>query len=384
MSDGSKPDYKMDVQGKYDENISFEGQVHGRRRQPQILSFEQELIGQEKNTTLWSRAYRHRGILYVLFAVFLTSLHSMMVKFYKDLLDPMEVSFIRFFMQLALPVPIMVHRGISPLPESPKILLMLVVRSLLGMVALTSLFCSFYFIRVGDATAITYANPVLVGIFARIFLKEAFGLLEALLVGTVLCGVFLISQPPFLLSGSEENGVGDSSSQFIGAMLAFVTATCLSVTTILISKMGQLQVNSSKIVLYYAAIAAFGTAVLTTIVGGWSIPPCGWIRFSLVLMGIFNCSSQILITHSLSLESSVFVAILRTNEVLFAYLLEFLIFDVYPNIWAIIGVALVLSASTAASLKKMWISKRKGIAKARRLSQMSRRVSEVPAINPSA
>ncbi|XP_071821987.1 solute carrier family 35 member G1-like isoform X2 [Apostichopus japonicus] len=358
--------------------ISFADQP-GERQQSQPTGPD-SVLGESHDVeippTLRTRIYRHRGVLFVLIASLLSSFHYIIVKVVKDDVHAMEVSFLRFFLQLALPVPLMTYRGISPRPESPKVLLLLVSRSLLGMVALISFFYALYLTRAGDATAILYGSPVLVGVFGRVFLKEAFGIIDGLLVGVVIGGVLLISQPPFLFGGGEDGG--DVSDQFVGAMFSFLACVCISITTVTISKLGQLRVSSIKIVLYYATIASLGTALLATAIDAWSIPKCGWVRIALVGMGILNCLAQILITYSLSLEKSVFVAIQRTNEVWFVYLLEFFIFGVSPNLWAFLGVILVLSASITASLKKMWISKKKGLAKARRLSQMSSRISEEP------
>lgn len=323
-----------------------------------------------RSANVWWRFFKHRGVVFVLLASFFSALHSVLIRFIKNDVHTIQISFTRFLLQLLFALPVLTYSGISPKPESKTVLLMLIARGVVGTIALTSFFYAFQYTSVGDATAIVFGSPVFVGVFARIFLKEAFGIFDFILVVIVIGGVFLISQPPFLFGGEEGER---HSTEYIGALFAICTCICVSLTTILMGKMGKLQINAFKIVLYYAALATSGTGLLTTIFQVWSLPSCGTVRFALVGMGVLNFFSQCLITYSLSIERSVFVAILRANEVIFAYLLEFTLFGVAPSIIPLIGVTLVLSGSILASLKKMWLSRKKGVAK-RRQSELSNRI----------
>ncbi|KAJ8038514.1 Solute carrier family 35 member G1 [Holothuria leucospilota] len=326
---------------------------------------------QTRSANVWWLIFRHRGVAFVLLASFFSALHSVLARFVKEDMHPIQISFTRFLHQLLFALPVLTFSGISPKPESKAVLFMLIARGVVGTIALTSFFYAFQYTSVGDATAVVFGSPVFVGMFARIFLKEPFGILDFMLVVIVIGGVFLISQPPFLFGGEEGER---HSTEYIGALFALGTCICVSLTTILMGKMGKLHINTFKIVLYYAALATSTTALLTTIFQVWSMPSCGIVRFALVGMGVLNFFSQCLITYSLSLERSVFVSILRANEVIFAYLLEFSIFGVTPSIIPLIGVILVLSGSILASLKKMWLSRKKGVAK-RRQSELSNRIA---------
>lgn len=310
---------------------------------------------------LWQLIVKHRCILFVLLASLLSSMHSLMVRYVKEDIDAMQVAFIRFIFQLTIPVLVMTYRNISPKPESKSAFVLLVVRGVFGAFAVTCMFYSFYYMRVGDATAIVFGSPVFVGIFARIILKETFGIIEITLVFTAVGGVFLISQPPFLFGSKEvqtSNPKSTYPAQFVGAIFAFCACVCISFTAVLMRKMGTIGVNSFKIVLYYASIASIVTSLLTTGIGVWTIPPCGFVRFALIAMGSFNCVAQCLVTYSLSVERTVFVSVLKANEVIFAFILEYLFFQDYPGYLSLIGVFLVMSASLLASLRRMWMSKK--------------------------
>lgn len=303
--------------------------------------------------------YKHRGISIVILACLLSALHSVFVRYVKEELHPMQVSFTRFVLQLVFPIPLMIYHKVPLLPETRTVGLMLLTRGLFGMVALTLFFYSLYFTRVGDATAIFFGSPVFACIFARLFLKEAIGIVEIILVFVVIGGVFMIAQPPFLFGGGGgEDSEEDITSEFIGAMLALFACICLALTTVLMRKMGTMNINSTKIVFYYASVAAVGTGILTTVLGAWTMPSCGKVRLALVGMGVMNSASQCLITYSLSIEKVVFVTTLRTNEVVFAFILEFLLFSISPEVFSLIGAAMVITASFILAIKKLYTEKR--------------------------
>ncbi|KAJ8038252.1 Solute carrier family 35 member G1 [Holothuria leucospilota] len=306
---------------------------------------------------LWKRLIKHRCVLLVLLGAFCSALQSIFVRYAKEDVHAMQVSCIRFFLQLSIPIPVMTYRNISPKPESGRVFTLLLLRGTFGMISLTCFFYSFYYMRVGDATTIMFGSPVFVGIFARIIMKEAFGVVDIMLVFIAIGGVFLISQPPFLFGNDVEGN--PYPAEFIGAIFAFIACVCVSFTTVIMRRLGTMNVDSFKTVFYFASIACSGTALLATMLGVWTIPPCGFVRLALVAMGASSCISQCLITYSLSVERSVFVSILRTNEVLFAFILEYLLFRDFPGFLSLLGVFLVMTASVLACLKKMMKSKRK-------------------------
>ncbi|KAJ8038262.1 Solute carrier family 35 member G1 [Holothuria leucospilota] len=313
----------------------------------------------DTNLYLWKRIAKYKSIPLVLLAAFCSAMQAILVRYINEDVHAIQISFIRFLLQLSIPIPVMIYKNISPKPESRKVFILLLLRSVFGMVGFTTAYMSYYFMRVGDSTAIIFGSPVFVGIFARIIMKETFGAIDMILVITAISGVFLISQPPFLF-GRELIQITNTvyPTQYKGALLAFCTCVCFSLTTVLLRKIGILGVNSFKVVFYYAFIASIGSSLLTTVFGPWTIPPCGFVRYVLVALGSFNCIAQCLLTYSLSIERSVFVSILKTNEVIFAFILEYLLFRDFPGFLSLLGIFLVMTASILASLKKMWFAKK--------------------------
>ncbi|KAJ8038524.1 Solute carrier family 35 member G1 [Holothuria leucospilota] len=299
---------------------------------------------------LWRQIFKHRALLYVVVAAFCAALESILVRYVSKDVHAIQVSFTRFLLLLPVPASVLTYRGISPKADSKLALALLIIRGLVGTFSLTAFYYALYFADIGNATAVLYGSPVFVVFFARIILKEAIGIIDAVLALTVIGGVVLISQPPFLFAKGEK---GDDWKELIGVLLALCACITLALAITITAKMGKLRVSSFKIVFYYSIVASVTTASLTTIIKAWSIPPCGSVRFALVGMGILSCSHQCLQTYSLSKENSVLVTIVRTNEVIFAYALQFLFFDTSPSTLSLIGAGLIMAGSITASWRKM-------------------------------
>lgn len=305
------------------------------------------------SSRLWRPIYKHRALPLVLVAAFCSALESILARYVKEDVHAMQVSFTRYLFQLLPPISVLTYTGVSPKAESKSVFTFLIIRGVVGVVGVTSFYYALYFTSVGNATAVVYGAPVFVVFFARIILKEAIGVIDAVLVVVVIGGVILISQPPFIF-GKE--GEGDASKEVSGALMALFSSISFALAITSTAKMGKLDVNSFKIVLYYAVVASITTALLATSTRVWSIPPCGLVRLVLVSMGILNCGLQCLLTYSLTIEKPIFVIIVQTNEVIFAYVLEFLLFNASPDVFPLIGTGLIVSGSLTASWRKIKVS----------------------------
>ena len=71
---------------------------------------------------------------------------------------------------------------------------------------------------------------IFTGVMARIFLKEPFGIFEAILVTVALIGITFVLQPPFLFStyqaAADTGHFNVSVIVFLGTMVASVVGVC--------------------------------------------------------------------------------------------------------------------------------------------------------------
>ncbi|PIK62048.1 putative solute carrier family 35 member G1 [Apostichopus japonicus] len=318
-------------------------------------SLSEEKVEQTPLRTLGQRIYDHRGIIIASFSTFLFAFQTNLVRFIENDIHMMEVSFYRFLCQLIMVTPFMLYKKIPLQPESRKVFFLHITRGIFGTLASNAFFYSILYIPIGDAAAIVMGQLVFVGIFARLFIKEAFGILDAFLVLVSIAGVVLISQPPFLFGGKDET---NSNREFLGAMLALFASVSFAAGNVVTSYLGKMKVDPSAILLYYALVGTVGTGLFNSVVGRWSTPPYGNTRWFIISIGVIHCLAQYFLTYSFSIENTVLVSIMMTNESIYSYILEFALFGVKPELTSLLGGGVLLTASVLASLKKIWISRR--------------------------
>lgn len=297
---------------------------------------------------LWHRLHKHIGILAILLCAFTYALENVLFRAVENDMHSTEVLFSTHLVKVLFLIPIITYKGHSLRQASKVTYVFLIGRGVISMIAVNTMYFAVSYINVGDATAIALSSPVFIGIFAKIFLKESFGIIDALLTLVVVAGVFLMAKPPFIFGGSEEEAI----SNLLGVAFASFSCICNALANVLCRHLGLLHINSFVNVLYFVTVCFLGSGILTSIFGVWSVPPCSYARIILVTMGIVGCVGNSSKAYAYSKEKSVFLGIFQTNEIIFAYLLEFLLFNAIPDLIALLGVCLVVSASLMTLIKK--------------------------------
>lgn len=252
------------------------------------------------STSLWREIYNRRGIFLSLVSAFFFTLQNVLTRFIHPDVTVIEISFFYVVIQSIFVVPIMTYKNISPNVKSDtKLLALLSLRGVFGTLVWCLSFYSIRHISIGDATAIVFSSPVLVGILARVFLKEAFGKLDTLLVLVSVSGVVLITQPPIIFEGNEMD--------LLGTLAAVGACVSLSVSVIACRELCLLNVSNLVIVLYHGIVGTLCMAVVNSVTHGWVVPPCYSTRYFLVGGGILGFVAQCLLTYAFSIERTMLV-----------------------------------------------------------------------------
>ena len=163
-------------------------------------------------------------------------------------------------------------------------------RGLVGGAAMACGFTALGLLPLPEVTAIGYAAPLLIVIFAAMFLGEEVRLfrLSAVLLG--LIGVVIVLSPRLSVTSIETA----SQWETLGAMTALMGAILAALAQVFIRKLVQVE-TTAAIVFYFS--------VTTTILSLFTVP-FGWIWPDpltvglLVSAGIFGGLGQILLTSS--------------------------------------------------------------------------------------
>ncbi|MCI4384051.1 hypothetical protein PGIGA_G00034070 [Pangasianodon gigas] len=295
------------------------------------------------------------GLIYTLLASVFFSVAALLVK-KLDGIHAVEISAIRCFFQMLFVVPAMIYYKTGFLgPRGMRVYLFL--RGFLGSIAMILLYYAVLQMPLADATVITFSNPVFTSLLAWIFLKERCTIWDVIFTIFTLTGVILIARPPFLFGGEISGIEGNYDNHIKGAIAAFSSAVAVACTIVILRKMGK-NVHYYLSVWYYAVLGFFESITVMFIIDEWAIPSCGWDRWSLVAIGILGIGGQIFLTKALQVEKAGPVALMRTTDVVLAFILQFLFLNLKPTWWSVTGALCVISSTTGLAIRKWYDSTR--------------------------
>uniref|UniRef100_A0A7M4FJD2 Solute carrier family 35 member G1 n=1 Tax=Crocodylus porosus TaxID=8502 RepID=A0A7M4FJD2_CROPO len=289
------------------------------------------------------------GLFYTLLSAFLFSVASLFLKKIEDV-HSVEVSAFRCIFQMSFVLPGLIYYETGFLgPKGKRVFLFL--RGFLGSSAMILLYYAFQVMPLADATVITFSSPVFTSLLAWIFLKEKYSLWDLLFTLFTITGVVFIARPPFLF-GSIVTGIEGSYTNHLKGTIAAVTSAVSSASTfVILRKMGK-SVHYFLSIWYYAVIGLIECIIALSIIDEWSLPHCGTDRLLLILIGILGLGGQIFLTKALQIEKAGPVAIMKTMDVVFAFILQILFLNHIPSWWTVGGALCVVASSSGTAVRK--------------------------------
>nr|XP_001341822.1 solute carrier family 35 member G1 isoform X1 [Danio rerio] len=295
------------------------------------------------------------GLMYSLLASVFFSIAALLVKKMEGM-HAIQISAIRCFFQMLFVLPAMIYYKTGFLgPRGMRIYLFL--RGFLGSNAMILLYYAVLQMPLADATVIMFSNPVFTALLAWIFLKERCTIWDVVFTVFTLTGVILIARPPFLFGGELSGIEGDYSSHIKGTVAAFSGAVGAACTMVILRKIGK-RVHYFLSVWYYAVLGLIECVVVLFILDEWTIPSCGWDRWTLMAIGVLGIAGQAFLTKALQIEKAGPVALMRTMDVVLAFVLQFLFLNRKPTWWSLGGALCVISSTSGVALRKWYNSTR--------------------------
>ncbi|XP_038677880.1 solute carrier family 35 member G1 [Scyliorhinus canicula] len=298
------------------------------------------------------REWAWLGLCYVLLSCVFFSVTSLLVKKVKDI-HSLEISGIRCLFQWLFSWPAIIYNELDMLgPKGQRV--WVCMRGILGASAMMLIFYAIQQMPLADATVIMISNPVFVSIFAWIFLKEKCNWWDPIFIIFTLTGVVLIARPRFIFGSVDSGSEFDYMGRVRGTLAAFAGAICAALALIAIRKMGK-SVNYLISIWYYSMTGIILSVIAVSVTHEWRLPNCGVDRVFLILIGVFGLIGQIFLTKALQIEKAGPVALMKTTEVLMAFLLQYLFLSYTPTWWSL-GGALCVTVGTAGVAIRKWYS----------------------------
>ena len=205
-------------------------------------------------------------------------------------------------------------------------------RALAGTMAMGLGFSGLKFLPLPEVTALRFATPILLVIFAAFLLGERFRLirLSAVIVG--LIGVLIIMLPRLSFDGG--------SRETVVFARVLVSAALAALAQILIMKMAVVE-KSSSIVFLFSVTATMLS--LLTIPFGWVWPsPAEWAL--LIGAGLVGGCGQLLLTSSYKFADAGVLAPFTYVSMIWALLIGYFVFAEVPTVPMLLGAALIIAA----------------------------------------
>ena len=223
-------------------------------------------------------------------------------------------------------------------------------RGLVGTSAMGLGFTGLGLLPLPEVTAIGYAAPLLVVVFAAMFLNEDVRAFRLSAVALGMVGVLIVLSPRLSVGASL------NSSETLGAVVVLMGAVLAALAQVFVRKL--VATESTAAIVFWFTITS-SVMALFTLPWGWVVPP--WqVALMLVMAGLLGGIGQILLTSSYRFADASLVAPFDYTSMILALLIGYFIFDEMPTGTMLVGAGIVI----AAGVLIIWRERKLGLQRA--------------------
>lgn len=213
-------------------------------------------------------------------------------------------------------------------------------RNIFGSTALWLVFFSYGFLPLASATSLNYTSSLFIG--AWVIYQAGRGQrdmwrLLAVLLGFL--GVLLILRP----SITEE--------QWIGALAGLGSGFFASIAMFQIKSLGQVGEPVWRTVFYFSIVICLTGLIAVQKQDVLALGLSSTI--TLLGVGVFGMLGQLCMTQAYGAGSPMLAAVLQYSTIIFAALIGIVIWDTIPDIWAWLGMGLIIFAGVFSAWRTM-------------------------------
>lgn len=275
-----------------------------------------------------------RGIVMMIGAV---TLFTVMTAFVKaaDRVPTGQIMFFRAFMAVPLLLAWFGARGEIASALRTRNLFGHATRGIVGTTAMGLGFYGLKFLPLPEVTALRFATPILIVVFAALMLGERIRMIRISAVLAGLAGVLVILSPRLSVDGN--------ATELIGAGIVLTSAALAAFAQIFVKRMTGSE-HPAAIVFYFALTAS--VLSLATLPLGW-VWPRGIEWVWLLGAGLIGVAGQLLLTNSYKHAEAGVLAPFTYVSMLWAVLIGWFAFDELPTVPMLAGSALIIAAGAA-------------------------------------
>lgn len=260
---------------------------------------------------------------------------------------------------VVLMIPIICYNKLNPFGlKGQRVLLSF--RGVLSVLGLILIYTALRFIPPSDLSATGHVSILVTALLSRIFLKEKLGIPHIFALVLTIFGVTVIAKPSFLFDSKQENtnsslnattGLLDSkhSSGFefkLGIGLVVIAAFLFGSIQIMIKKLCNSNVHwsiSTIYAAYYGLPITIGIEIALYSLKLSNENILNDLNLLLVnilystVSAVFGIAGQVFLNVALQYEDATKVAIAKTSDVIFAFILQLIILNIKIDFLSVIG-----------------------------------------------
>ncbi len=215
-----------------------------------------------------------------------------------------------------------------------------------GLVGTTSMglgFAGLGLLPLPEVTAIGYAAPILVVIFAAMFLGEEVRLFRLSMVALGLIGVLVVLSPRLQIDPTAAD-----TRETLGALVVLLSAVFAALAAVFVRRL--VQTETTAAIVFYFSITATVLSLLT-LPWGWAMPS-PQIAAMLVLAGLLGGVGQILMTTAYRHADASLIAPFEYTSMLLAIIVGYTVFGEVPGAATLAGGAMIVIAGILIILRE--------------------------------
>ncbi|RNA11471.1 solute carrier family 35 member G1 [Brachionus plicatilis] len=323
----------------------------------------------------------YRGYFYGLFSAFFFCLSQIFLRRAKWLSAADHATIRYFFTFITMTIFVKYHQMNMFGPK--KQLSLLLIRGLVGYFSLMSVYFALMLINPSDVVSLAHASLIITAIMSRIFLKEKLTIAHVFSIFLTAVGVLFISKPSFIFGTKQmvqilnrTNTSQNAEPSFedykipIGVSMTFLAAIFTSVIFLILKKLSNSKVHwaySTICVTWFGLPLSFTLSSVLVLFGFYHKDLS--IEQQELPMDIFYSSvaastsllGQIFLNIAFKYEDATKIAITKTIDMFFSFLLQYLLLDIMVDSWSIFGAIAILIGTFAVLLFRLFEDKYKNL-----------------------
>ena len=323
-----------------------EGDIHGNENESKSDYYRQNTEGILPEFPVKVSAFqRLKGMLMIATAGILLLSTTTLAKYLKHI--PVgEFLFLRYSVVLMFIFPTLYFQ--QPEIDMKGKFKLIFARCFLGSLNSICKFWAVIKLDYGNAIALCACAPVFAALFSRVLWKEKINLFTIIALVMGLSGMVLIAKPEFIFGSESQKGIGP----FV--FVPIFGSMCLGLGFSLLRKIGKkpyiLIVPLGQAICLIPVSAVFQLGKRDLLV----LPECYSEKYLFCLIGFITMIAHFLLNRGLAIEKSGPGSLMRNVDMVFAYVIQVVLFNEPLELLSILGGGLIIGSTVTVAADKVF------------------------------